>query len=151
MTLGRYAPSPSGRMHLGNLCCCLPGLAFGKRQGGGWCCGSKTLTRSAARGSLPTCLKPTLPGSGFRLTRAARPAAPPRSLLPKRADGFVRSRVARLAEKNLLYPCFCSRNELHAASAPHLADGQVLYAGACRNLTRPKLPKRARPAARPGG
>ena len=76
MTLGRYAPSPSGRMHLAtSAAACWPGFRPSGRAAG-WCCGSKTLTRSAARGSLPTCLKPTLPGSGFRLTRAARPAAP---------------------------------------------------------------------------
>ena len=34
MTLGRYAPSPSGRMHLGNLCCCLLAWLSAKRQGG---------------------------------------------------------------------------------------------------------------------
>ena len=34
-----------------------------------------------------------------------------------------------------LYPCFCSRAELHAAQAPHLSDGRVLYAGTCKNLT----------------
>lgn len=34
-----------------------------------------------------------------------------------------------------VYPCYCSRNELHAASAPHASDGRVLYAGTCRSLT----------------
>ena len=34
-----------------------------------------------------------------------------------------------------VYPCYCSRNELHAASAPHASDGRVLYAGTCRDLT----------------
>lgn len=34
-----------------------------------------------------------------------------------------------------VYPCFCSRNELHAASAPHASDGTFIYTGACRSLT----------------
>lgn len=40
-----------------------------------------------------------------------------------------------LREKGLLYPCFCSRAALHAASAPHLSDGRVVYAGTCRGLS----------------
>lgn len=52
----------------------------------------------------------------------------------------------RLSEQNLVYPCFCSRNELLAASAPHASDLQPVYPGTCRNLmqqereTRRKLP-----------
>lgn len=38
-------------------------------------------------------------------------------------------------EKLPVYPCYCSRNELHAASAPHASDGKFVYAGACRSLT----------------
>ena len=34
MTVGRYAPSPSGRMHLGNLCCCLLAWLSAKSKGG---------------------------------------------------------------------------------------------------------------------
>jgi glutamyl-tRNA synthetase len=41
----------------------------------------------------------------------------------------------RLEKLGLVYPCFCTRGELHAASAPHRSDGQVLYAGTCRDLT----------------
>ena len=37
--------------------------------------------------------------------------------------------------KGLVYPCFCSRSQLHAADAPHRSDGKVVYAGTCRNLT----------------
>ena len=40
-----------------------------------------------------------------------------------------------LEAQGLVYPCYCSRTELHAASAPHASDGRVLYAGTCRNLT----------------
>ena len=41
----------------------------------------------------------------------------------------------RLHEMGLVYPCYCSRGELHAASAPHASDGNVIYAGTCRSLT----------------
>jgi glutamyl-tRNA synthetase len=41
----------------------------------------------------------------------------------------------KLAEMGLIYPCYCSRNELHAASAPHASDGRFIYPGTCRNLT----------------
>lgn len=34
-----------------------------------------------------------------------------------------------------MYPCFCSRSQLHAASAPHTSDGNVIYPGTCRGLT----------------
>ena len=47
------------------------------------------------------------------------------------------------------YPCYCSRNELHAASAPHASDGTVIYAGTCRNLTdAERAAKTRRPAWR---
>ena len=49
----------------------------------------------------------------------------------------------------LIYPCYCSRNELHAASAPHASDGTFVYAGTCRNLTAAeRAAKTRRPAWR---
>ena len=38
-----------------------------------------------------------------------------------------------------MYPCFCSRSQLHAASAPHTSDGNVIYPGTCRDLTPEKI------------
>ena len=39
-----------------------------------------------------------------------------------------------LEKKGLVYPCFCTRAQLHAASAPHASDGQTLYAGTCAHI-----------------
>ena len=35
----------------------------------------------------------------------------------------------------LLYPCYCTRSQLHSVNAPHLSDGTYVYAGTCRDLT----------------
>jgi len=41
----------------------------------------------------------------------------------------------KLAEKELLYPCYCTRSLLHSPNAPHLSDGTYVYPGTCRSLT----------------
>ena len=43
----------------------------------------------------------------------------------------------------LTYPCFCTRSELHAASAPHASDGTYVYAGTCRGLSRDEVEHKA--------
>lgn len=68
----------------------------------------------------------------------------------ERSDYYAEC-FARLQNLGLVYPCYCTRNELHDASAPHLSDGTVLYSGRCRNLTetqRKEAETRRRPAWR---
>lgn len=48
---------------------------------------------------------------------------------------IYRKKELLLQSKARIYPCFCSRAQLHAAEAPRLSDGGVIYSGACRNLT----------------
>ena len=40
-----------------------------------------------------------------------------------------------LLQKDLLYPCFCTRSQLHSVNAPHLSDGTYVYSGTCRDLS----------------
>ena len=58
---------------------------------------------------------------------------PPQSQRSKVYDGYF----DRLRELGLLYPCYCTRSQLHNVNAPHLSDGTYVYAGTCRNLTVP--------------
>lgn len=51
--------------------------------------------------------------------------------------------IVRLEELGLTYPCFCTRAELHAASAPHASDGTYLYAGTCHGLSHEEVALRA--------
>ena len=47
----------------------------------------------------------------------------------------------------LVYPCFCSRSQLHAASAPHTSDGNVIYPGTCRGLTAEEIAEKRKKKA----
>ena len=83
---------------------------------------SRTLTPSAAPASTPTCWKSSHGGSHGPYYQS------------ECADIYTAS-YEKLAAQGLVYPCFCSRAQLHAASAPHTSDGNVIYPGTCRSLT----------------
>lgn len=55
---------------------------------------------------------------------------------------LYRDAVRQLSDLGLVYPCFCTRAELHAASAPHASDGTPLYPGTCRNLDADEVSRR---------
>ena len=57
-------------------------------------------------------------------------------------EEVYREALATLDEKGLTYPCFCSRAELHAATAPHASDGTPIYAGTCRDLADEEIARR---------
>ena len=56
---------------------------------------------------------------------------PPQSTRSRVYDGYFDI----LKEKGLLYPCYCTRSQLHNVNAPHLSDGTYVYPGTCRDLT----------------
>ena len=126
---GRYAPSPSGRMHLGNLCCCLLAWLSAKSKGG------QVLLRIEDLDTLrcPRAFADAIVDDLAWLGLSADGPDP----VPYQSE---RSEIYQhyydiLADRGLVYPCFCSRSQLHAASAPHRSDGQVVYQGTCRGLT----------------
>ena len=53
----------------------------------------------------------------------------------------------KLEAQGLVYPCFCSRAQLHAASAPHTSDGNVIYPGTCRGLTAEQIAEKRKKKA----
>jgi glutamyl-tRNA synthetase len=57
----------------------------------------------------------------------------PQSQRSKAYDGYFEI----LRDKGLLYPCYCTRSQLHGVNAPHLSDGTYVYPGTCRNLENP--------------
>lgn len=51
--------------------------------------------------------------------------------------------LEKLRQQELVYPCACTRNELHDASAPHVGDGDFIYPGHCAHLTPEQVAKKA--------
>ena len=141
MNTGRYAPSPSGRMHLGNLLCCLLAWLSAKSRGG------QVLLRIEDLDTLrcPRVYADAILEDLARLGLAADGPVPP--VYQSERSDIYQHYYDILARRGLIYPCFCSRSQLHAASAPHRSDGQVVYAGTCRGLTPGEVAEKSRTRA----
>ncbi len=126
--IGRLAPSPSGEMHLGNAFAALLAWLGARSQGG------RVLLRLEDL-DKPRCPERYAQGvmADFAWLGLDWDNEP---VWQSQRDGFYQNCLTRLAEQGLVYPCYCSRKELHAvteASAPHGAA--PVYPGTCRGLT----------------
>ena len=122
MITGRYAPSPSGRMHLGNLMCCLLAWLSAKSKGGQVLLRIEDLDTQRCPRAYADAIIDDLAWLGL----AADGPEPP--IYQSERSAIYQQYFDELARRGLVYPCFCSRSQLHAASAPHRSDGQVVYA-----------------------
>ena len=125
--VGRFAPTPSGRMHLGNVFAALLSWLSPKAKGGSWILRMEDLDTLRTREEYAELLRDDLRWLGLQWDEETEAQS--------RRSAVYDKYFEQLREKNLLFPCYCTRSQLHNVNAPHLSDGTYVYAGTCRNLT----------------
>lgn len=125
--MGRFAPTPSGRMHLGNVFAALIAWLSVRSRDGEMVLRMEDLDTQRTSEEYANLLRQDLNWLGLDYDRET---------LPQSARSRVYDRYfEQLQEMGLLYPCYCTRSQLHSVNAPHLSDGTYVYPGTCRNLT----------------
>ena len=136
---GRFAPTPSGRMHLGNVFSAMLAWLSVKSRGGEMVLRMEDLDTQRTSPEFAQILREDLIWLGLTWDQET-PA--------QNTRGAVYDRYFDLLEqKGLLYPCYCTRSQLHSVNAPHLSDGTYVYPGTCRNLTAAQQAACTRPPA----
>lgn len=132
---GRFAPSPSGRMHVGNVYSALISWLSAKSKGGEWLLRIEDLDRQRCRREYALQLEDDLRWLGLSWDEGGSEARGGVSYFQSCRDAFYEEAFHRLEDAGMVYPCYCSRADLKAASAPHASDGIAAYSGRCRGLS----------------
>ena len=125
--VGRFAPTPSGRMHLGNVFAAMVAWLSVRSRGGQLVLRMEDLDTERTSAEFAEVLRDDLRWLGLDWDWET----PPQSQRSQVYDRYFE----QLREKGLLYPCYCTRSQLHNVNAPHLADGTYVYPGTCRELS----------------
>lgn len=135
---GRFAPSPTGRMHLGNIYSALLAWLSARKQGGRFVLRIEDIDRQRSRDEYALQIEDDLRWLGLDWDE--------RYVQSTRGDIYERY-LARLSALRLTYPCYCTRADIMATQAPHESDGRVVYKGTCRpgTISSSRIPDR--PAA----
>ena len=125
---GRFAPSPTGPLHLGNLRTALLAWLFARSEGARFLVRVEDLDRSRVRPGVEEAQLSDLRAIGLDWDG-------PVVRQSERAELYEEA-IGRLGAGGLLYPCYCTRAEIRAAaSAPHGIPAAHCYPGTCRELT----------------
>ena len=125
--VGRFAPTPSGRMHMGNLFSALLAWLSVRSQKGELVLRMEDLDTQRTSPAYADRLRRDLEWLGLYWDRETPPPS-------RRTEAYLAA-FRKLEALGLLYPCYCTRSRLHSVNAPHLSDGVYVYDGACRKLT----------------
>lgn len=134
--VGRFAPTPSGRMHLGNAFSALMAWASARSAGGRMVLRIEDLDPRAQDSRRSELLMDDLRWLGLDWDEGPH-------FQSQRTEVYLGA-LEELRQRGLTYPCFCSRSELHAATAPHASDGTYVYSGTCRDLSAEEVARRSR-------
>ena len=125
--VGRFAPTPSGRMHLGNVFAAMVAWLSVRSRGGSLVLRMEDLDTQRTSDEFAEILRQDLKWLGLDWDLETAPQS-------KRSEVYDRY-FEILRSRDLLYPCYCTRSQLHSVNAPHLSDGTYVYPGTCRDLT----------------
>jgi glutamyl-tRNA synthetase len=139
---GRFAPSPTGVLHLGNLRTALVAWLFARSAGSRFLLRIEDLDRVASRPELERSQLDDLAALGIDWDGP----------VIRQSERFTRydAAIDRLAAAGLVYPCYCTRREIReAATAPHEHLPEGAYPGTCRGLTAAERAERETTGRRP--
>jgi glutamyl-Q tRNA(Asp) synthetase len=126
----RFAPSPTGLLHLGHAHAALMAWSAARRAGGRFLLRVEDIDGTRCRAEYSAAILEDLSWLGLDWDGEVR--------VQSRHMAEYRAALDRLAARGLLYPCFCTRADIArevaaAGQAPHGPDGP-LYPGICRHL-----------------
>ena len=123
--IGRFAPSPTGALHLGNLRTALASWLSARARGGRWIVRIEDVDGPRCHGDIAEGQLRDLAALGLESDTAV--------IWQSRRSEAYRAALVALHGEGHLYPCHCTRRDLQRlASAPHAEDGLRPYDGACR-------------------
>ncbi len=126
--LGRFAPTPSGRMHLGNVFSALMAWLSVRSKGGALLLRIEDLDTMRCPRENEALLREDLTWLGLDWD-----AEQPRQ---SEKTEYYEEILCKLKEAGQVFPCWCTRGDLkNAPNAPHASDGHPIYPGTCRDLT----------------
>lgn len=132
---GRFAPTPSGRLHLGNVLCAMLAYLSARSAGGRFLLRIEDVDIPRCPRSLAAACIEDLTWLGFDWDE------PP--LYQSDRGEIYQQHLDRLAAMGRVYPCFCTRAQLHATQAPNLGDHEPVYPGTCARLTPEEIAARS--------
>ena len=132
---GRFAPSPTGELHLGNARTALLAWLWARSEGGQFLMRVEDLDRPRVRAGLAQRQLEELAWLGLDWDQ------PP--LYQSQRGALYEEAIEKLRAGGHVYQCFCSRAEIAAASAPHAGE-ETRYPGTCARLSRGEQDERRR-------
>ena len=132
---GRFAPSPTGYIHLGNVWIALLSYISTRQQKGTYVVRMEDIDLQRSKRELGEALLDDLEWLGFEWDEGPRVGGPEVSYWQSERQTYYADILEYLALEKLIYPCFCNRARLQSiASAPHVGEVVHRYDGKCRHL-----------------
>jgi glutamyl-tRNA synthetase len=144
MRRGRFAPTPSGQLHIGNAWTALLAWLQMRHVGGEFVLRVEDIDKPRSRPEYAAQILDDLRWLGIDWDEGPDLGGPHAPYEQSARDELYEAAMDRLTREGWLYPCYCSRAELMAiASAPHgLSSEGPVYPGTCRHLTPEERTKR---------